>query len=67
MLARIELDLRDARERMVRIEATLPHLALREHIVRLPGRGELWGAIAALSAIYTIVLAGLPWIERHLP
>jgi hypothetical protein len=66
-LARIELDVRDARDRLIRIEATLPHMALREQVARLPGRAELWTAIAVLSGIFAVVLAALPYIERHLP
>jgi hypothetical protein len=60
-------DVTDLSRSVGRIEGAMPHFALKEHVARLPGRGELWGAIAALSAIYTVVLAALPWIERHLP
>ena len=57
----------DARERLVRIEASLPHLATKANVARLPGRTELWGAIAALGTIFTIVLAALPYLWKHLP
>jgi hypothetical protein len=66
-LERLEGRIVDHGERLVRIEATLPHLALKEGVAKLPRRGELWAAIGALSGIFTIVLAALPYLWRHLP
>jgi hypothetical protein len=57
----------DARERLIRIEASLPHLATAASAARLPGRAELWGAIGALGVIFTIVLGALPYVWKHLP
>jgi hypothetical protein len=66
-LERLDGRVVDHGERLVRIEATLPHLALKEGVAKLPRRGELWAAIGALSGIFAIVLAALPYLWRHLP
>jgi hypothetical protein len=66
-LARVERRLIDHGERLVRIEATLPHLATKANVASKPNRGELWGAIGALGTIFTVVLAALPYLWKHLP
>jgi hypothetical protein len=73
-IGEMRADIRTAQQEMTglsrsvgRIEGALPHLAMKEGVAKLPGRGELWSAIAALSAIFAIVLDGLPWLEKHLP
>lgn len=57
----------DVRERLVRVEASQPHLATKAGVARLPGRAELWGALGALGTIFTVVLAVLPYLWKHLP
>ena len=57
----------DARERLVRIEASLPHLATAAAVERRPTRTELWTMLAVMLALFAIVLGVLPYVWKHWP
>jgi hypothetical protein len=57
--SRLEEDVRDIKAALTRLEpliiriderlaSELPHLATKAELAEKPGRGELWGAIAAM-------------------
>jgi hypothetical protein len=75
---RIEQDVRDIKTVLVRLEpliiriderltAELPHLATKAELEKKPGRGELWGAIAAMVGAQAVIAAVLAVIPTWVP
>jgi hypothetical protein len=69
-------------ERLGRIEGALPHIASKADVASVaavlpslataaaiaskPNRAELWGAMAAMVALFALVLSGLSFSLPHL-
>ncbi len=58
-VARLQQDLREAKAvlaqmlpMIVRIDATIPHLATKAELADKPGKAYLWGMLAVLLAAY---------------
>jgi hypothetical protein len=75
---RLEEDIRDIRATLARLEppiiriderltAELPHLATKAELEKKPGRGELWGAIAAMVGAQAVIAAVLAVILTWAP
>ena len=75
---RLEEDIRDIRAALARLEpliiriderltTELPHLATKAELEKKPGRGELWGAIAAMVGAQAVIAAVLAAILTWAP
>ena len=75
---RLEEDIRDIKTALGRLEpliiriderliAELPHLATKAELEKKPGRGELWGAIAAMVGAQAVIAAVLAVILTWAP
>jgi hypothetical protein len=65
-VARLEEDVREIKgtlaqmlPMLVRIDATMPHLATKAELAEKPGKAYLWSVMAVLLAAYAAGLAGL--------
>jgi hypothetical protein len=66
-LGRLEDRIVNHGERLVRIEATLPHLATAAELARRPARTELWAMLAVMLSLFAVVLGALPYVWKHWP
>ena len=77
-LDHLERDVREIKTTLARLEpmiiriderlvAELPHLATKAELAEKPGRGELWGAIAAMVGAQAVIAAVLAVILTWSP
>jgi hypothetical protein len=69
-VARLEEDMREVKAilaqmlpMIVRIDATIPHLATKAELAGKPGKAYLWGVLAVLLAAYAAGLAAIAAIR----
>ena len=69
-VARLEQDMREVKAilaqmlpMIVRIDATIPHLATKAELADKPGKAYLWGMLAVLLAAYAAGLAAIAVIR----